>query len=925
MTEHRSLVDYLNWACTVNESLSGVVLHHSSISFDLSVTGIYGPLVSGGLVYICALAESEVSSRWLARTPCTFLKGTPSHLPFLAALPDEYSPTGQLMLGGEPLFGEAVEEWRKRHPDSVIVNGYGPSETTINCTQYRIEVGAEIPPGVLTIGRPAWNTQAYVLDSGLELAPLGATGELYVAGPCLARGYWDRPGLTADRFLPDPFGEPGDRMYRTGDLVRWTSRGDLMFAGRVDDQVKVRGHRVELGEIESVLMLDPAVARAVVVLREDRPGDKRLVGYVVPSEEAVDTISLRQHAAAVLPDYMVPAALVTVDSIPLSPNGKVDRRSLPVPVYELVPGRAPRTAQEEILCLLFAEILGLERVGVDDNFFDLGGHSLLATQLVSRVRSALNAELALGALFAAPTAAELAGRLTHARRSRPALVPQCRPREIPLSSAQRRLWFLDRLEGPNPVYNIPLKLRLTGTVDDEALRVALADITARHESLRTVFPERDGRPYQLILDTSAAQPSLTLADTTKIALDEAINAAARYTFTLAAELPIRAWLFRISPDECTLLVLLHHIAEDGWSRSPLSRDLLMAYEARRHGVAPDLPALPVQYADYSLWQRQLLGDEADPGSLVSEQLAFWQKALAGLPEELALPTDRFRAAGTRYSGATVEFALSSERYRALRAFARESMATPFMAIHAGIAALLTRLGGGSDIPLGVPSAGRAEEALDALVGFFVNTLVLRADTSGDPSFRELLGRVREADLAAYAHQDLPFEFLVASLNPARSLGRHPLFQVMLSFESLDSGIATAGLRTAVGDMGVAKFDLTFVLSERREQDGRTGLTGVVEYSTDLFDRGTAETIAECAVRILSGAVAEPDLPIGQIDLLDAADRVRLLREWSGAADPVPVGSDAGVLVPELIRRRARMSPGAVAVICGDLSWSYREL
>ena len=686
-----------------------------------------------------------------------------------------------------------------------------------------------------------------MLDAGLEPAPIGVCGELYVAGAGLARGYLNRAGLTAERFVADPHArEPGRRMYRTGDLARWRSDGTLEFLGRADQQVKIRGIRIEPGEIEAVLTGLPAVGQAAVIAREEAPGGgKQLVAYVVaaPAGAGLEEASLRRELLQRLPDYMVPAAFVFLEALPLTPNGKLDRRALPAPERRSEKGyRAPRTPQEEVLCALFAEVLKLEQVGIEDNFFTLGGHSLLATRLVSRVRTPSGWSWPSALSLRRPTVAELATRL-HAGQGplRPSLVVQPRPERLPLSYAQQRLWFLYRLEGPSATYNIPIALRLEGDLDVVALEAALADVVARHESLRTIFPEEDGQAFQQILSAEQVSPALKVEELSEAALGSRLTELAATSIDLSQEIPLRAWLLRLESHRHVLLLLLHHIAGDGWSMGPLFGDLAQAYSARRAGEAPDFAELPVQYADYTLWQREFLGEESDPESLLSRQLGFWRKALSGVPEELNLPADRARPAVASYRGATVPLRLDAELHRGLTELAQASGTSLFMVLQAGLVALLSRLGCGEDIPIGSPIAGRGDDALEKLVGFFVNTLVLRTNVSGDPSFRELLARVRSFDLDAYTEHDVPFEQVVDALQPERSLARHPLFQVMLVLQNARGaefslpGLAVCSQEVMVN---VAKFDLTISLGECLSPEGQPlGIEGGLEYSVDLFDAG----------------------------------------------------------------------------------------
>ncbi|MET7433644.1 amino acid adenylation domain-containing protein, partial [Streptomyces flaveolus] len=727
VVEHRSLAAYLGWAREAYDSVRGRALVHSPVAFDLTVTGIFAPLTAGGTVELVDLdgrAEQPPAAR------PDFVKATPSHLPLLLESDDRFSPVRQLVLGGESLMGEVLEQWRERHPGATVVNEYGPTETTVGCTEFRIAPGEPVPAGVVTIGRPVRGTRMYVLDARLRPVPAGVPGELYIAGDLVTRGYHGRPALTAGRFVADPFGAPGDRMYRSGDLGRWNRDGLLEFVGRVDHQVKVRGFRIEPGEIETVLGGHPLVRQAAVVVREDRPGDRRIVAYVV-SDAPVE--ELRALAAERLPEYMVPSAIVPLAELPLTANGKLDRAALPAPERQparTAAGAGPRTAREEILRGLFAEVIGVAEVPVDTSFFDLGGHSLLATRLIGRVRTVFGTGLSLRTLFEAPTVRELAARLDGgAGQARPRLVPRDRPERLPLSPAQRRLWFLNRLEGPSPTYNIPLALRLDGPLDVPVLRAALGDVLDRHESLRTVFAERDGVPYQVVL-AKGTRADLAVRETPEGEPAAVLAAAVRETFPLGGELPFRATLFEVDAKRHVLLLLMHHIVADGWSAGPLLRDLSTAYTARLEGRTPGWEPLPVQYADYALWQQEALGDEADPRSPLGTQLKYWTERLAGAPELVELPLDRPRPAVASHRGGLIPFRLGPGTHTALKDLARSTGSTMFMVLHAALAALLTRLGAGTDIPLGTVVAGRTDEALDDLVGFFVNTLVLRTDTSG---------------------------------------------------------------------------------------------------------------------------------------------------------------------------------------------------
>ncbi|WP_329471268.1 amino acid adenylation domain-containing protein [Streptomyces sp. NBC_01723] len=936
VVEHRALSAFVRH-CRSSQApdISGLSVMQASASFDQSVGSLHAPLISGGCVRLTdlrALAETAVSEPGFRRA--TFMKGTPSHLALLTTMPEDVSPSGTITLGGEELRGEVLAPWRETMPDVTVVNVYGPTEATGHCLEHWIDPDRAVPAGPVPIGTPHEGVRVYVLDAALRPVAPGLDGEVYLAGVQLARGYLGRGGLTAERFPADPFGAPGSRMYRTGDLAHWTEGGELVFAGRADRQVKLRGYRIELGEIEAAVTAGPGVRQAAVVLREDQPGDQRLVAYVVPDGDVRwDEAAVHAGLARSLPDFMMPSAYVTLDALPLSPNGKLDRAALPAPTYTgRTAGRAPRTPREEILCDLYAEVLALPSVGVDDDFFDLGGHSLLATRLVSRIRTTLGAELSIRQFFEAPTPAALAGTLDHAGRARAALTAQPRPERIPLSYAQQRLWFLHLLEGPSPTYNIPTALRLSGPLRPDALREALLDVIGRHESLRTTFAEDERGARQVVHRPEEVRLVFETADSTEAAYEADLARAARYSFDLGAEIPVRARLLRLSEEEHVLLLLVHHIASDAWSRAPLAQDLTAAYTARCAGAAPAWQPLPVQYADYALWQRGVLGDDSDADSLAGRQLAHWKERLAGLPEQLDLPTDRPRPATADHTGDRVAFTVPAELHTRLSDLARATDTTLYMVLQAALATLLTRHGAGDDIPIGTPIAGRTDDATDHLIGFFVNTLVLRTDTSGNPTFRDLLTRVRDTDLTAYAHQDLPFERLVEALNPTRSLAHHPLFQVVLALRSAapqrgdgEGAPALPGGLTVSGAGGsaatAAKVDLGFSVTERRAADNTPdGVAGVLDFRTDLFDHGTAQALVDRFVRVLADAAAHPDRPLSRIDVLGPRERHRVVEDWNATAKGL-----APATLPDLFERHVRERPDAEAVVLGDESLTYARL
>ncbi|MFJ9931679.1 amino acid adenylation domain-containing protein [Streptomyces virginiae] len=845
------------------------VLFHAPHAFDIADYELWVALLSGWQVVVAPEGEPTVAGlgALIRGAGITAVHLTAGLFRVVAEEdPGLLAGVREVLTGGDVVSPAAVRAVLAACPDTVVHHLYGPTEATLCATSHLI-TGAADADGPVPIGRPLDGTRAYVLDGRMRLVPPGTPGELYLAGAGVARGYHRRPAATAERFVADPFGAPGTRMYRTGDLARWRADGLLEFLGRADEQVKVRGFRVEPGEVEAALATCPGVRQAVVVVRAAADGEKRLAGYVVGE---VSGPSVRRRLERLLPDYMLPSYVLVLDALPLTPNGKVDYRALPEPALPATGGRAPRTPREEILAGLFAEVLGLDAVAADAGFFDLGGHSLLATRLVSRIRTALGVELPLRDVFRAQTVAALAELAGSADRARPPLRRAEPGQGAPLSSAQHRLWFAHQAEGPSGHHNVPFAYRLRGPLDVRALRAALGDVVARHEVLRTVFDECGGEPVIRLLEGASADvPLEVLAVAEAGAVADAVREVTGHCFDISAELPLRARLLELGREEWVLVLVVHHIATDGWSWGPLLADLATAYAARLAGAEPAFEPLPVQYRDHTVWQRSVLGAEGDPDALITRQLDFWTRELAGSPAELALPHDRPRPAVASFAGGSVPLELDAELHGRLLELARQHGCTLFMVLQAGLSVLLSRLGAGTDIPIGTVVAGRTDEALDDLVGFFVNTLVLRTDLSGDPAFTELLARVRESDLAAYAHQDVPFERVVLGVNPERSLARHPLFQVLLQVQNEPPALPRLTGLTAQPhpvEWAVSKFDLGVDLGEQRSADGTPlGLTGELTYATELFDRTSAERLAADLALVLRGLAAAPERSVGSVD------------------------------------------------------------
>ncbi|HEU4562902.1 MAG TPA: condensation domain-containing protein, partial [Longimicrobium sp.] len=689
--------------------------------------------------------------------------------------------------------------------------------------------------------------------------------------------------------------------------------------------MKIRGFRIEPGEVEAALSDHPEVREAVVVVREDAPGDRRLAAYVVAAEpSAVAPAELRAHLKGRLPEYMVPSAVVVLESLPLTPSGKVARRALPAPEYAAVETRhvAPRTPTEEVLAGIWAEVLRLERVGVEESFFEMGGHSLLATRVVSHIREVFAVELPLRALFEGPTVSELAKAVEEMRRAElPVLspvVPVERTAPLPLSFAQERLWFINRLEPGSPVYNMPVAWRLDGALDEAALERALGEIVRRHEALRTTFAEVDGSPVQVIAPFGAfTLPVEGLSDLGESDREAAVSRRAGEealrAFDLSAGPLFRAALLRLGEEDHVLILSMHHIVSDGWSLGVIYREMTALYAAYREGRESPLPELAVQYADYAVWQREQL-----EGEVLDRQLAYWRERLADAPALLELPTDHPRPPVQTYRGASVPVELSPELLERLRALARSEGATLYMTLLGAFQVLLSKYAGSDDVVVGSPIAGRTRAEVEELIGFFVNTLVLRTDLGGDPSFRETLGRVREATLGAYAHQEVPFEKLVAELQPERSLSHSPLFQVMFTLQGIGGrGDALPGMKVSgVGEaMEIAKFDLSLDLAATPQ-----GLLGTLNYNTDLFERGTVERMLGHLARVLEQVAADADVRLSRLDLLGEAERARLLALGEGAAPELPRAT-----VDALFAQAAAAAPQAVALAWDGGRMTYAEL
>ncbi|HET9358753.1 MAG TPA: amino acid adenylation domain-containing protein [Vicinamibacterales bacterium] len=903
---HRGVLRLLFGGDYVTLGSDVVIPHLSSPTFDASTFEVWAPLLHGGQ---CVLYPERVP------TPLSLARAIQKHglntmwltSALFNAVVDEapglLAGVDQLLIGGEALSLNHVQRALAALPSTTIINGYGPTESTTFACCHPIPVALRTTTQSIPIGRPIGNTTVNVLDAHMQPVPLGASGEVLIGGAGLARGYLDRADLTAERFVPDPYGaHTGGRVYRTGDVARYLPDGNVEFLGRVDHQVKLRGFRIELGEIEAVLRDHPALRDAVVVVREDAPGQARLVAYTVAHAQSPDVSEVRNYLKASLPDYMVPSAFVALDALPLTPNGKVDRRALPDPSPErpatpesLVAARSP---QEEIISGIWAEVLGIERVGVHDDFFEFGGHSLLATQVMSRVRNAFQVELPLRVLFEAPTIAGLSEKLTAAIRANreldsPPIVPRSREGELPLSFAQQRLWLLDRMRPGDSSYNVSAAIRLRGRLDAAALDQTFSEICRRQDVLRANFVDVDGRPVQV--NRPARPLVLPLVDLSNLegpareaqATDLVERETAR-SFDLARDSLIRLHLLRMGDEDHVLLFSTHHIICDGWSVGVIVGELSSLYVRFTGGGPSSLEELKVQYSDFAGWQRDWL-----QGKALEAQLSYWRTQLGADPPRLALPTDRPRPQVETLQGQTYTVVLPASLTTRLKALSRAEGVTTFMTLLAAFKAQLQRYTGQDDIVVGTDMANRNRQEIEGLIGFFINLLVLRTDLGGNPSFRQLLKRVREKALEAYAHQDLPFDRLVEELQPERHLSDTPLFQVLFVLQNTPtSDLRLGGLLVQPVPLPstTSKFDLAVFVSE-----GDAGISVTWQFKTDLFERSTITRIAQHFERVLESVVDDPEQPIGRLRLVEEKKKPERIRRTRPQAAALP---DVGILASD---------------------------
>ncbi|OCA53123.1 Tyrocidine synthase 3 [Photorhabdus namnaonensis] len=914
MIEHRNTVNFLHWAQRAFETEEiREVLFSTSISFDLSIFECFMPLSRGAAIHLVEGALSLMQHT----LPVTLINSVPSAMKPLLQTQALMASVHTVNLAGEPLKGALIEQIFAETQIQRLCNLYGPSETTTYSAWLPIQRGDRI---IESIGRPIANTCLYLLDEYGQPTPLGVVGEIYIGGAGVARGYLNRPDLTAERFLIDPFSDgPGARMYRTGDLARYLPDGNLEFLGRNDQQVKIRGFRIEPGEIESRLVEHPAVSESVV-LAQGEGQEKRLVAYVVAEASEGLINRLREHLSIQLPDYMVPAAFVRLDALPLTPNGKLDRQALPAPDNEAVARQiyeAPQGETEMALAAIWREVLGVEQISRYDNFFALGGHSLLAVRVMNRV-AALGIELPLTTLFKSPSLRAFA-EVMKARPGQPDnILLISRDGALPLSFAQQRLWFLAQLEGVSETYHIPMALRLSGQLDVMAWQKALDTLFARHEALRSVFVSVDGQPQVQLLEPDSglllSQYDLRGIPDADVVLERLSVEEAHASFDLESGPLIRAALIRIADDEYQFLLTLHHIISDGWSANVLIQELNTLYTAFMAGQSNPLLPLAIQYPDYAAWQRQWLSAER-----IQVQSDYWRAMLADAPVLLDLPTDRPRPTEQSFVGQSVPVNLDAALTTALKRLSEQHGVTLFMTLLSAWAVVLSRLSSQEDVVIGTPSAGRNRQEVEPLIGFFVNTLALRMDLSGELTVTELLARVRQTALTAQEHQDLPFEQVVEIVQPPRRLAHTPLFQVMFVWQNNENtewglpGLAVSPVNQAVD---VVKFDLELSLSE---EEGR--IVGELNFAAALFDPSTMERQVGYLYAVLQAMAADSQQPVGEIDILSAAERRLLLETWNATETTYP----NELCIHQLFERQVEKTPNAIALVYEKQTLSYAEL
>jgi amino acid adenylation domain-containing protein len=920
-----------------------------SYAFDFSVWEIWGALLYGGRLVIVPYYVSrspELFYNLLLQEKITVLNQTPSAfqqlIQFEASLNNNSNSSINLNLrfvifGGEALNIQSLKPWFDRHGDKFpqLVNIYGITETTVHVTYRPINI-ADLNSSSKVIGCAIPDLQLYILDSHLQPVPVSVAGEIYVGGAGLARGYLNRPELTAQRFISHPFNnQPEARLYKTGDLARYLPNGDIEYLGRIDNQVKIRGFRIELGEIETLLNQHPNLREAKVIAREDIPGDKRLVAYIIPNSvkgefnslESEISYQIRDYLKQQLPDYMVPAAFVVLESFPLTNNGKVDYRALPTPNYTSARSNyiAPQNPIEKAIADIWSQVLKVDNIGIDNNFFELGGHSLLATQVLSRIRQEFNQEIPIHLLFEFPTILEFSKHIGITKTTNNnLLIPILEPREqleIPLSFAQQRLWFLDQLQPNKTAYNLVYTFKIQGLLHIAALEKSIADIIERHELLRTNFVAIDGQAIQIINDSwknSFSLPVINLRSLSDEQLEREVLTIAKQEvetpFNLAKDALFRVRLLQLSAEKFILIFNIHHIIFDGWSFGILFAELNAIYTAYCEGLTSPLTKLPIQYADFSLWQRKWLTD-----SNLESQFNYWKKQLSGILPILKLPIDRPRPRVQTYRGTTKTFVLSPELTASITSFAQKEGVTVFMTLLTAFKLLLCRYSGQEDVIVGTPIAGRNRREIEGLIGFFVNTLALQTNLAEHPSFRELLSRVRRVCLEAYTHQDVPFEQLVEVLQPERDSSHTPIFQVMFALQNAPIGklqLPNLNLEVLEPLVTTAKFDITLSMEERNGQ-----LIGEWEYNTDLFDDWTMERMLKNFQVLLSEILTDPEQNIWKLPLLTESEKHQLLIAWNQNE----VNINNARYIYQLFEDQVQKTPDAIAVVFENEEITYEEL